>query len=240
MDPATVSRLWGEAAGYLSAATHHPFRGVALAGGLIALAAVASRRIWPLSRTVVTIAHEGGHALAALLAGRRLAGVRVLRSTAGVTVSAGNRTGPGIVLTTAAGYTTPPLLGLGAAALLVTGHLTSMLLLSLAALAGLAIALRNVYGVIAVAAVAAVVALVLWRASPLGEAAFGYTMAWFLLLGGARPVLELRGERRRHPSPRTDADQLARLTGVAGGVWVAFFGLVSLAALAVGGYWLLA
>ena len=40
-----------------------------------------------------------------------------------MTWSAGPPTGPGIVLTTAAGYLAPPLLGLGAAALLATGHL---------------------------------------------------------------------------------------------------------------------
>ena len=54
--------------------------------------------------------------------GRRLDGVRVHRSTAGLTVSAGNASGPGIVATAAAGYLAPPLLGLGGAALLAGGH----------------------------------------------------------------------------------------------------------------------
>jgi hypothetical protein len=42
-----------------------------------------------VARTVVTIVHEGGHALVALAAGRRVAGVRLYRSTAGETRSAG-------------------------------------------------------------------------------------------------------------------------------------------------------
>ncbi|MBO0786392.1 MAG: M50 family metallopeptidase, partial [Actinobacteria bacterium] len=51
---------------------HRP-SGILVAGtALLALAAVGSRRIWPVSRTVVPIAHEGGHALVALLTGRRL------------------------------------------------------------------------------------------------------------------------------------------------------------------------
>ena len=117
MDAVTLDRLWDRSAIYLAGTGHHPSRLLVLGTALVALAAVASSRIWPVSRTVVTIAHEGGHALMALLAGRRVSSVRVLRSTAGVTVSEGNPAGPGIVLTAAAGYLTPPLLGLGAAAI---------------------------------------------------------------------------------------------------------------------------
>lgn len=238
MDTGNLSRLWHQAGSYLIAYGHEPAHGLVLATALLALAAVVSRRVWPVTRTVVTLAHEGGHALVALLAGRRLDSVRVLHSTAGVTVSEGRRSGPGIVLTTAAGYCTPPLLGLGAAALLATGHLLSMLLLSLVALTALAIAMRNAYGLLAVLATGAVIGVVVWRGSILAELALGYAMTWFLLLGGVRPVLELQHFRRRHPGAPTDADQLARLTGVPGGVWVGLFAVVALAALAASAVWL--
>jgi hypothetical protein len=238
MDAVTLHRLWDRAAIYLAGTGHHPSRLLVLGTALVALAAVASSRIWPVSRTVVTIAHEGGHALMALLAGRRVNGVRVLRSTAGVTVSEGNPAGPGIVLTAAAGYLTPPLLGLGAAALLATGHLAGMLMLSLALLAALAIAVRNAYGLLAVLVTGAAVAVVLWRASALGEYAFGYALTWFLLFGGVRPVVELQRTRRRRRAGRTDADQLAMLTGVPAGLWVGVFGMVALGALAAGTLWL--
>ena len=69
-----------------------------------------------LGLAVLMIVHEGGHALAALATGRHLSGVRLYRSTAGETVSAGRGSGPGIALTAAAGYPAPSLLGLGAAA----------------------------------------------------------------------------------------------------------------------------
>jgi hypothetical protein len=174
----------------------------------------------------------------ALATGRRLAGVRLYRDTGGVTVSAGRSDGPGITLTTAAGYPAPSLLGLGAAALLAVGHLTGMLLLSLVLLAGLAIAVRNVYGMLAVLATAGAVAAVCLFASAVVQAGFGYTMTWFLLLGGVRPVIELQRERRRDRTRRTDADQLARLTPVPGGAWVMIFGLVAVAALAVSARWL--
>ena len=203
MDAVTLHQLWHHAAIYLAGTGHPPSRLLVLGTALVALATVASSRVWPVARTVVTIAHEGGHALMALLAGRRVNSVRVLRSTAGVTVSEGNPVGLGIVLTAAAGYLTPPLLGLGAAALLVTGHLAGMLMLSLALLAALAIAVRNAYGLLAVLVTGAAVALVLWRASALGEYAFGYALTWFLLFGGVRPVLELQRTRRRRPAAPT-------------------------------------
>ena len=243
MDAVNWRQLWHHTATYLTGAGHHPSRLLVLATAVVALAAVASSRIWPVTRTVVTIAHEGGHALMALLAGRRVSGVRVMRSTAGVTVSEGSAAGPGIVLTAAAGYLTPPLFGLGAAALLATGHLAGMLMLSLAMLAALAVAIRNAYGLLAVLLTGAAVALVLWRASALGEYAFGYALTWFLLFGGLRPVLELQRTRRRrqpcHAGGRTDADQLAVFTGVPAGLWVAAFGMVALGALVISAWWLL-
>ena len=70
MDAVTLHRLWDRAAIYLTGTGHHPSRLLVLGTALVALAAVASSRIWPVARTVVTIAHEGGHALMALLAGR--------------------------------------------------------------------------------------------------------------------------------------------------------------------------
>jgi len=239
MTAAPPGQLWHQAAAFLGLTGHQPSHGLVLVTAFLALVAVASRRLWPVTRTVVTIAHEGGHALVALLTGRRLGSVRVFRSTAGLTVSSGSRSGPGIVLTTAAGYTAPPLLGLGSAALLATGHLASMLLISLAGLAGLAVMIRNAYGMTAILLTGAAIAAVLWRGTPLAEAALGYALTWFLLLGGVRPVLELQRARRRRPDGATDADQLAALTGLPGWFWVAVFGLVALAAVAVSALWLL-
>jgi hypothetical protein len=209
-----------------------------LGSGLLALAVVLSSRVWPVARNVVTIVHEGGHALMALATGRRLTGVRLYRTTAGETVSAGRPDGPGIVLTTAAGYPAPSLLGLGAAALLAVGHLTAMLLLSLLLLAGLIIAIRNAYGMLAVLVTGGAVAAVCLYAPAEVQAGFGYTMTWFLLLGGVRPVIELQRSRRHNRSRRSDADQLARLTLLPGGAWVAIFGLVAVAALGVSAQWL--
>jgi hypothetical protein len=224
---------------------HHAFtvqplppRWLVLAGGALALAVVVSSRIWPAARTVVTIVHEGGHALVALAAGRRLAGVRLHRSTAGETRSSGRAAGPGIAATAAAGYPAPSLLGLGATALLAIGHLTAMLLLSVVLLAGLALAVRNAYGMLAVLVTAGSVAAVCLFATARVQAWFGYTMTWFLLLGGVRPVIELAADRHRGRASRSDADQLARLTPLPGAAWVTIFAVIALAALALSARWL--
>ena len=235
MHPTSLAQLWHEAV----TAEPLPPRLLVLGTAVAALILVGWRRAWPVTRTVVTMAHEGGHALAAVAVGRRLDGVRVHRSTAGLTVSAGSASGPGIVATAAAGYLAPPLVGLGAAALLATGHLVAALLLSLVMVAGLTLMVRNAYGILATLTVAAAVALVTWRGSSLLQAAFGYAMVWFLLIGGIRPVLELQRSRRRGRASRSDADQLALLTGVPGGVWVGLFALVGLGALVISGLWLM-
>ncbi len=61
----------------------------------VALVLVLSRAVWPYTRMLVTITHEGGHAVAALLAGRRLQGIRLHSDTSGLTVSSGRPSGPG-------------------------------------------------------------------------------------------------------------------------------------------------
>jgi hypothetical protein len=206
--------------------------------GTIALLIVLNPRTWSLARNSITIAHEGGHALASVLSGRRLDGIRLHSDTSGVTYSRGKRTGPAAVLTSAAGYPAPSLLGAGAAWLLAAHHVTAMLWLLLALLAATFLAIRNAYGVLAVLVTAGAVFAVSYLASPQLQAAFGYATAWFLLLGGVRPVVELQRQRRhsiRYRRPLTsDADQLGRLTRTPGGAWVATFAVVCLAALVLG------
>jgi Peptidase M50B-like len=200
------------------------------ATGVAALLIVLANGSWRLARNAITIAHEGGHALVSVLSGRRLEGIRLHADTSGETFSRGRRNGPGMVLTAAAGYVTPPLLGAGSAWLLAARHVTAMLWLAVVLLALTLLAIRNAYGALAVVVTAAGVVAVSWLASPTVQAVFAYACSWFLLLGGVRPVFELR--RRRYRS--SDADQLAKLTGVPAGVWVFAFALIALVAVALG------
>jgi hypothetical protein len=190
-------------------------------------------------RHAVTIAHEGAHGVVALAVGRRLSGIRLHSDTSGLTVSSGKPTGFGMVLTGAAGYTGPALFGLGAAALLATGHAIGLLWALLILLALLLVQIRNWYGLWSVLVTCAVVFAATWWLPPQGQAAFAALATWFLLLAAPRTVVELQRSRRRRRAPDSDADQLARLTRIPALVWVGFFLLVDVGALALGGWWLL-
>jgi hypothetical protein len=224
---AVLAELWDR----VTAAQPAPPDWVVAASGVVALVVVVNRWAWHLTRNAITIAHEGGHALISLLTGRRLDGIRLHSDTSGETRSRGKPRGPGMV------YVTPPLLGAGAAWLLAAHHVVALLWLLLLLLCATFVAMRNAYGVVAVLVTAAAVSVVTLLASALVQSAFGYCAAWFLLLGGVRPVAELwrsRSRSRRSGRGASDADQLARLTGVAGGVWVGLFLLVAVAALVLG------
>jgi Peptidase M50B-like len=242
-----LQHLWDRAAGTQPA----PPVWVVAVSGVVALIVVLNGWFWHLTRNAITIAHEGGHALVSVLAGRRLQGIRLHSDTSGETRSRGRPDGPGLVLTTMAGYLTPPLLGAGAACLLAAHHVVLLLWLLLVLLAATLLAIRNAYGALAVLVTAAAVVAVTWLATAKVQAGFGSAAAWFLLLGGVRPVVELQRTRRRARRPRgraarpgavvwqgrapeSDADQLAGLTGVPGGVWVGLFLVVALVALAIG------
>lgn len=218
-----------------------PGRGVIFGAALVAALLVLSPAAWPRTRHVVTLAHEGAHGLAAVLAGRRLAGIRLHSDTSGLTVSSGRRRGLGMVLMLGAGYVGPAMFGLGAAFLLGAGHAVGVLWLALALLALLIVQIRNWFGLWSVLVTGAAVLAASWWLPERGQSALAYLLTWFLLLAAPRPVVELARERRgrsRQGGRRvldSDADQLARLTGLPGGVWVALFLSATVGALLVGG-----
>lgn len=206
---------------------------------LVALALVVLRAPWLTLRGVVTIAHEGGHALVAVATGRRVQGIRLHSDTSGVTFWRGRANGLGAVASIAAGYPAPALLGLAASAFLAFDRITALLWFSLLLLALILIGIRNLYGVLSVLATAAVIFAVSWFGAAAVQGVFAYAFTWFLLLASIRPVVELQQGRRYRRGPTSDADQLAGLTRIPALVWVGFFALVSLGCLALAVRWIL-
>ncbi|WP_433239849.1 M50 family metallopeptidase [Streptosporangium sp. CA-135522] len=209
---------------------------VVLLAALAALAVVAWSASWQLSRGLVTIAHEGGHALVALLSRRKLQGVRLHSDTSGVTLTRGRPTGPGMVLTAAAGYVAPSLLGLGGAWLTSSGHITILITIVIALLFCMLLLIRNLFGVVSLLATGGAICAFTWYFPPDMDAVIAYLAVWFLLFGGVRPIVELQRKRRHGRAPDSDADQLARLTFLPGGFWVLLFLLVAGACLVGGAY----
>jgi hypothetical protein len=203
--------------------------------GLVALLVVVARLPWRIARNAITIAHEGGHALVAVLTGRKLHGIRLHSDTSGLTLSAGRPTGPGMVLTLLAGYLAPPLVGLGGAWLLAGNRITLLLWIAVLLLLAMLVMIRNLYGALTLVVTGGAVLAVSWYASPQVQAAFAWTGVWFLLLGGVRPVVELQRMRARRGMPASDADQLAGITPLPAFFWVVLFGLANLAVLVTGG-----
>jgi hypothetical protein len=231
----SITSIWDEVFG----SQPDPDLWVVIATMVAALAMVVPRTLWRISRNAITIAHEGGHGLVALLSGRTLTGIRLHSDTSGLTVSRGKPYGLGMILTAAAGYTAPPLLGLGGAALLAAGHITALLWLATVLLVAMLVMIRNAYGALTVVVTGGTFLAVSWLTGPQVQAAFAYAVVWFLLLGGVRPAFELQAKRARGGARDSDADQLARLTHVPAGLWLFLFHTVSLCSLMGGGRWLL-
>jgi hypothetical protein len=230
-----LADLWRQ----LTAIQDAPTPALVLITAIAAALAVGVRRIWRVTRTVITITHEGGHALVAVLTGRRLRGIRLHSDTSGLTLSRGKPRGLGMILSLLAGYLAPSLLGLAAALLLAAGRVTLLLWLALLLLLAVLVMIRNWYGLLAVTATAAVVFAVSWYATSATQTLVAYSGVWFLLFGGVRPVLELSRHRRQTRGAQSDPDQLARLTRIPAGLWTLLFGLANLASLGYGGYLLL-
>lgn len=218
---------------------------LALLAGAIVL--TGERTTWRLLRFVVTIAHEGGHAVAAVLVRRELAGIRLHSDTSGVTLSRGRASGPGMVFTAVNGYPAPSLLGVVFAALVSLDRINEMLWVTVVLLGLLLTQIRNLFGVLTVVGSgAAAVAVIVWGTDRVALG-FACAVAWLLLVGGLRAVVELQRSRRQQGSGRgarrdqlsSDADQLARLTGLPGLCWVLLFFLFCGAALVAGGWLML-
>ncbi len=231
-----LAEIWARA----TSSQPSPSSGVLLATAAVALAAIGVPALWSVTRHLLTIVHEGSHALAAVLSGRRLAGIRLHTDTSGLTVSVGRATGPGMVVTAFAGYVGPSVLGLAAAWLLARGYAVGLLWLLLLALVVLLLQIRNLFGLWVALLGGAMLTAVSWWAPPAWQVAVAHTLSWFLLLGSPRAVVELQGSRRRsgRGGGSSDADVLARLTRLPAFAWVALFWLVGAGSLVLGAWWM--
>ena len=229
-----LARIWQAA----TTPVPPPDQPLVLAMALVALSVVVVTPVWRVARHVITIAHEGAHATVATLTGRRLDAIRLHSDTSGLTISAGKPRGFGMIATAFAGYVGPGVVGLGAAWLLREGYAVGLLWLLVLLLALLLLKIRNLFGLWSVLVAGVGLVLVSWFLDEPVQSAVAYAVTWFLLLGAVRPVLELQAQRFRRRARQSDADQLARLTGLPGLFWVGVFLVVTVGALALGAWWI--
>lgn len=211
-----------------------------LAVGAAAVVLTWSPLGYRLVRHLATLLHEAGHAIVGVLVGRKLRGIRLHSDTSGLTVSRGKPAGPGMVATLLAGYPAPAVVGLAGAWLVNAGYAAGMLWALVLLCALMLVFIRNFYGLWVILVTGVGVAVLSWTASAEILSITAYLMVWSLLLVAPRAVVELqRSRRRQRSSTSSDADQLARLTRIPAGFWIAVFWLICAGCLVLGGWLLL-
>lgn len=205
----------------------------------VVVACIAIPPLWGTVRHAVTIAHEGGHALVAGLTGRRVSGIRLHSDTSGLTTSYGEAKRFPLSLVALAGYPAPGLLGLAAAWAIGAGHAVAVLWGLEVVLLLLLVRIRNGFGFLVMVIAIAGLGAGAWLLPDPWRVGLACALAWLLLVGAVRAVMELGASRRGGRGRGSDADALARLTRIPGGVWVAVFWLLTVGCLGVGAWTML-
>lgn len=183
----------------------------------------------PWARSLVTVAHEGGHMIVSVLTFRGFRHFELESNADGATTLTDGSWGAGDLLMRLSGYLFPPLVGLGGAAVLVRGNAWGVLAAAAVLLfVSFLYARGGLANVITAVALAGVV-LVLWRGSQLAQVALAAGAVWLLLMGGLVDTV------RMSRTGTADAAFMARRTLVPAIVWQAGWLLVALVCLYVGG-----
>jgi hypothetical protein len=199
--------------------------------------ALVAAAFWGLTKFVITIAHEGGHAVMGSAAGGQVAHLRVFSNGNGVCELLGlGRFGAMLMLLN--GHIAPSLFGLLGCVMLIEGSAVTVLWVSLFLLLLALLQVDKVFSAFAVLATAAVIFAVLRYAPAGGQTLFAYTWIWFLLIGGFVHVVQFNAVRRAARAvgrePDNDAKSLRDLTWLPGGFWIGFWWLATLGALLFG------
>ena len=171
---------------------------------------------------LVTVAHESGHMLVGVLTGHRIRYFELTSGYEGGTLPETTRWGPGRILTVFAGYVTPPLVGLGGAALLDAGQAWPLLWAAVALLVLALVKAEKEWTTFVVLLFATATGYVAVYGSPTLQAGFAAGLVWLLLFGGLRSAV------RAGTHQDTDPDRLFRDTLIPRTVWKAVFIVVAL------------
>ena len=205
---------------------------VVYGAAFVALLLVVFTGSW--AGSLVTVAHEGGHMLMSVLALRGGFDGFTLRDRGGGATSVKDDSwGPGDLIQTVAGYLSPPLLGLGGAAVLVDGNVWGVLVGSALLLAIAFFYAENALATLVTLVALTAVVVTLWLGSTTLQVALAAGAVWLLLLGGVRAAW-LMGL-----GDRTDAWYMRRGTAIPQVVWKLFWITVALVCLYAGGRLLL-
>jgi Peptidase M50B-like len=214
--------------------TQTPLPGPAAAAvGLAALGVVVVDAGWQVMRHGTVMAHEGAHAVADSLLGRQVDYIKLNFDAQKSGETNPKNKGGWLARVVAAfvGYIGPSSFGLGAAKLIQQGYIVAVLWVTLFLLGILLLLLRWSFGLLTVILAGGLV-YIIGRYAPLSaQIVAAYAIAWLLLLSGVRGIW-VRGTRSG------DGGNLSELTLIPRVIWFLLWLAATLAAVAVGGSWL--
>lgn len=174
---------------------------------------------------LVTVIHEGAHTLVGILTGQEIEYFEVIVGGRGKTQPKTAGWWPARILTVSAGYLSPPLVGLGGAALLAAGKVVPLLWTAVVLFVVALLKAEKEWTTFVVLLLASTVGYVALYGAPVLQVAFAAGLVWVLLFGGLRAAV------RAGKHEGTDPDQLFHDTLVPRTVWKASFVLVALGCL---------
>jgi Peptidase M50B-like len=204
-----------------------------VAVGLASLTVVVIDAGWQVMRHATVMAHEGAHAVADSLLGRQVDYIKLnFDAQKSGETNAKNEGGCLTrVVVAFVGYIGPSSFGLGAAKLIQHGYIVAVLWVTLFLLGILLLLLRWSFGLLTILLAGAMV-YIIGRYTPVSaQIVAAYAIAWLLLLSGVRGIL-VRGTQS------SDGQKLSELTLIPRVIWFLLWLAATLAAVAVGGSWL--
>jgi hypothetical protein len=197
--------------------------------GALGVAALVLYLLWDVVGLIITMAHEGAHAVVGLLFGHTVGAMRIEPNRDG-----GTMIGPrGGFFVTLAGYLGPSAFGLLDAVMLVKGRTDAVLWINLFLLALLLTRVRTFFTAFVVVAAGGILYLAAAEATPAASLGVACAWTWILLIGGIVRILEVgwRGQDFRELSGMT----FGLVPSV---VWTAVALAGAVGALALAGGWL--
>jgi hypothetical protein len=194
--------------------------------------------LWYLTKFLVVIAHEGGHALVGVALFNQIRRISFNRGGGGGTEFVSPPPWPFVVLVAVAGYAGPSLFGLLAAALLLHGEPEMVLWGSMAFLVLMLLTVRGCVGWIVIPALMVGLYQLATKAPPAMSTLGAYVWTWFLLIGAVQRMLVYLSEKT-YLRDGTDTAKLQRSTLMPSEIWSVILLLATGAALVWGGSMLL-
>ena len=199
--------------------------------GLLVLVLVVVPLLWSVFGHLGTMAHEGAHALVAAILGLELVEVVLHRNNTGDTLARAAGAGLRVLLFFAVGYLGPSLFGLAAARLISTGHVIVVLWVAIILLVLLFFLIGRGFGLFSVPLAVLLLVLVMRNARTGLEEIIVYVLTWLLLIEGVRTAIA-------HNAHAGDAGNLRDRTHVPRPFWALLWIAGTIAALCLGGKWL--